>query len=76
LGITPPSIIIIAEPAERRSVGCGGAALGFLGLSHIGKMTHPSSFSVTPASIFLRSGSSKRAMACDRLAAGIDPAYF
>jgi hypothetical protein len=34
LGITSPSIIIVAEPAERRSVGCGGAALGFLGLSH------------------------------------------
>jgi hypothetical protein len=62
--------------AERRSIGSGGAALGFLGLSHIGKMTPSSSFSVTHASIFLRNGSSKRAMACDRLAAGIDYAYF
>jgi hypothetical protein len=37
--------------AERRSFDCGGVALGFLGLSHIGKMTYPSSFCVTPASI-------------------------
>jgi hypothetical protein len=62
--------------AERRSIGCGGAALGFLGLGHIVKMTRASSFLVTHASIFLGSGSSKRSMACDPLATGIDYAYF
>jgi hypothetical protein len=31
---------------------------------------------VTHASIFLRNGSSERAVACERLAAGIDYAYF
>jgi hypothetical protein len=76
----PPSIIILAEPTERRSVGCGGATLGFLSLSHDQKNDACVKFFRDACVNLLRGGSSKGAIgrisACDRLTDGIDYAYF